>query len=152
MLLQFYTQSKDSMDIVSNINRLYEQKGFKTKSNKFIVDELLEQNIIDRTQCEDLLRNNEDTLKTGDDDEGNVSDVKRRRFSDGKVVDDDVKTLKEFLVRERSGKMIAWVQKVLAETCYVKLAMTNQGVANKNGHVMDPVSYYYTRKIYFSLL
>lgn len=61
-------------------------------------------------------------------------------------LNNDIKVLKEYLIKENKQHLLVWLQKTLLEVCYVKLILTNSELRCERKDVLQPVAYYYARK------
>jgi timeless protein len=140
-LLGYYNQSRFTHDTIANITKKYEKCGVQQKTQLSIIRQLLEQNIINESQYNDFIKVNQqpDHLK---ETKPTVSPVDIEETS----VDDGIKILREYLCKDNKSKFVSWLQKVLIDTCYVKLVLANPEEFINNKALREPVIYYFARK------
>ncbi|KAI4464273.1 timeout/timeless-2 [Holotrichia oblita] len=138
-LLTFYNQSRHEPDTIANITKKYEQNGNKIKSQQAITKELLGQNIINQTQYDNFMKAHHMECT---DIEGVVKRSARENLNHASLADGDIKVLKDYLYKENKGKFTLWLQKVVIEACFVKLALAN-GYARDSRNIMEPTVYYH---------
>jgi timeless protein len=140
-LLGYYNQSRFTHDTIANITKKYEKCGVQHKTQLSIIRQLLEQNIINESQYNDFIKVNQqpDHLK---ETKPTVSPVDIEETS----VDDGIKILREYLCKDNKSKFVSWLQKVLIDTCYVKLVLANPEEFINNKALREPVIYYFARK------
>lgn len=144
-LLTFYNQSRYEPDTIANITKKYEQNGNKIKSQQAIIKELLGQNIINQTQYDNFMKAHH--MECTDIEDVNKS--ARENLKHASLADGDIKVLKDYLYKENKGKFTLWLQKVVIEACFVKLALAN-GYARDSRTIMEPTVYYHACKSHFS--
>ncbi|KAK9754625.1 Timeless PAB domain [Popillia japonica] len=137
-LLTFYNQSRYEPDTIANITKKYEQNGNKIKSQQAIIKELLGQNIINQTQYDNFMKAHH--MECTDIEDVNKS--ARENLKHASLADGDIKVLKDYLYKENKGKFTLWLQKVVIEACFVKLALAN-GYARDSRTIMEPTVYYH---------
>ncbi|XP_068904015.1 protein timeless isoform X2 [Tenebrio molitor] len=137
-LLGYYNQSRFTHDTIANITKKYEKCGVQQKTQLSIIRQLLEQNIINESQYNDFIKVNQqpDHLK---ETKPTVSPVDIEETS----VDDGIKILREYLCKDNKSKFVSWLQKVLIDTCYVKLVLANPEEFINNKALRSPVIYYF---------
>ncbi|XP_044268612.1 protein timeless isoform X2 [Tribolium madens] len=139
-LLGYYNQSQFSNDTIANITKKYEKCGVRRKSQLSIIKQLLEQNIINESQYNDFIKVKQqpDHLKETKNITTNQID-----FEEKTPIDEGIRLLREYLCKDNKTKFVLWLQKVLINTCYVKLALANPGEFNNDKALAQPVIYYF---------
>ena len=137
-LLGYYNQSQYSHDMIANITKKYEKCGVRQKTQMSIIRQLLEQNIINESQYNDFVQQPElkDTKELSE-----PLDLEEAPSG----VDEGIRILREYLCRDNKSKFVSWLQKVLIDTCYVKLVLANPHEFNGGKALTEPVIYYYAR-------
>ncbi|KAJ3653394.1 hypothetical protein Zmor_012648 [Zophobas morio] len=135
-LLGYYNQSQYSHDMIANITKKYEKCGVRQKTQMSIIRQLLEQNIINESQYNDFVQQPElkDTKELSE-----PLDLEEAPSG----VDEGIRILREYLCRDNKSKFVSWLQKVLIDTCYVKLVLANPHEFNGGKALTEPVIYYY---------
>lgn len=126
--------------MIENIIRHYEENGCANKSKLGVIQQLRKQNFINQTTYEELM--------------------KSEKLSDSGIIDceseasadcEDIKILKEQLVKENLGTSILWLQKVLMEACYSRVYIANREMFKGCSEVVEPVPYCYSSKNFENL-
>ncbi|EFA04644.2 timeless [Tribolium castaneum] len=138
-LLGYYNQSQFSNDTIANITKKYEKCGVRQKTQLSIIRQLLEQNIINESQYNDFIKVKQqpDRLKETKNIIPNQMDFEETPTDEG------IRILREYLCKDNKTKFVLWLQKVLINTCYVKLALANPGEFNNDKALGQPVIYYF---------
>lgn len=142
-----YMQCSALPDVVGEIITLYKEDGI-IKSRDSVIKELYTQNLINKEDYDKYVKGETDrNVKT-------VQVMKEMR-------DDEINKLCEQLTQDGKSKFLDWVQKVLLETCYVKIYLdklarnseTDCGTdenetkltklkKTNDMHILSPVSYH----------
>ncbi|CAH2002672.1 unnamed protein product [Acanthoscelides obtectus] len=139
-LLQYFNQNGDETDAIAEISDKYDLGEAQTSITK----ELPEENIITKTDYDDLMKTNKDEQDISSDNGKNEESAEKEKISNEKhVVDNDIKVLKEYLYKENKEKYVTWLQNVLLETCFVKLVLTCPEDFKGEGYIMESTVYYY---------
>lgn len=140
-LLGYYKQCRGTEGTIAHISQKYYQSGITNKTQISIIKELLEQDIINESQFNDFMKEQQPEQETEDpcekEDELCLQDHQN---------DNEIRALKECLYKENKGKLILWLQKVLMEACFVKLFLSKPEDLKENQNIMEPTTYYYARK------
>lgn len=107
---------------------------------------MFEQHIINESQFNDFIK-----VNTQPEELKKTSSVVSQMSIEESSVDDGIKILREYLCRNNKGKHILWLQKVLIDTCYVKLALSNPQEFDSSEALNEPIIYYYSRKLQLRL-
>lgn len=140
-MLYYYNQSRFSNDTIANITKKYEKCGFRQKTHLSIIRQLLEQNIINESQYNDFIKVKQqpEHLKETKNIIQNQIDLEETSIDDG------IRILRDYLCKDNKTKFVLWLQKVLIDTCYVKLALSNPGEFDNGKALEKPVTYYFAR-------
>lgn len=65
---------------------------------------------------------------------------------DGDTENQDIKMLKETLMKEKLGNSVLWLQEILIEACYSKIVIANKDLFKDSVHIVEPVPYCYSSK------
>lgn len=139
----YYKQCRDTEDTIAHISQQYYKSGITNKTQISIIKELLDQNIISKSQYEDFMKEQDEPEK---EEEMNFECLQNELAIQEQHTDSEIRALKECLVRENKGKLLLWLQKVLNEVCFVKLFLSKPEDFKDNQNIMEPTIYYYTCK------
>nr|AFS34623.1 timeless [Clunio marinus] len=150
-LYWYYTQGKTSKDVVGFIIDQIQESGHRTKSRQEVILRLLQQDIISADEYENLMKS-EDSLYKAEVKSNNNADSPNAEsgieISDESELNgmnqlDDIKVLRDRLLKENKGNLILWLQRVLTECCYVKLNLlySNENISNTStfSTIMEPI-------------
>lgn len=131
ILYWYYVQSKTNKDMVGNIIKQIQDSGHTPKSRIAVIQQLLQQDIISLVEFDELIKYEDSKYER---------DVKNSPASTSNTVPesavesgveisdtssnqptDDIKVLRDRLLKENKGKLLSWLQCVLLECCFSKL-------------------------------
>lgn len=121
--------------MIENIIRHYEENGCANKSKVGVIQQLRKQNFINQTTYEDLMKSE----KLSD---SGINDCE----SETSIDCEDIKILKEQLVKENLGTSILWLQNALMEACYSRCVIANRELFEDSSKVVEPIPYCYSSK------
>ncbi|RZC36304.1 timeless, partial [Asbolus verrucosus] len=142
-LLGYYNQSRYSHDTIANITKKYEKCGVQQKTQLSIIHQLLEQNIINESQYNDFIKVNQQPEHLKETTKNTNHSHQLDDTEETSSVDDGIKILRDYLCKDNKSKFISWLQKVLIDTCYVKLVLANPEQFNNDKALEEPVIYYF---------
>lgn len=146
-MLGYYKQCRETGDTIAHISKKYFKKGITNKSQKSIIKELLEQNIINEDEYNDFMKVQQPEPEQTPDTV--VETPSNQLCIEENHVDNDIKSLKECLYKENKGTLLLWLQRVLMEACFVKLCISKPSEFEENNHIKEPSTYHYARKFFF---
>lgn len=152
-LLAYYNQSVVSNNcsqntLVASIKQKYEENGMRNKTQLSIIRELLEQNIINEDQFRDFTRDCSFEISSLENEMilncqvEMAEDVEKGNASEENSIDNDIRVLRDYFIKENKIKLIMWLQELLLETCFVKLVLSDPQEF-KEARVMKPTVYYF---------
>nr|UQF78881.1 timeless [Gampsocleis gratiosa] len=160
-LYWFYEQSLKNRDTVGKIKDLYEDNGVTNKSRLGIIHHLFTQDVISHKQFDEFMKSealsSSERLaeKTAPEKlppkEGPVSVVNEETSEmenglETSITESNsferISVLRDYLLKEKKGKSIIWLQKSLIEACYVKLNSSNL-LTPDSTFIMEPVPHHY---------
>ncbi|KAL7044055.1 hypothetical protein ACKWTF_001754 [Chironomus riparius] len=153
VLYWYYVQSKKQKDIIGHIIKQLKDSGQKAKSRMAVIQQLLQQDLISLTEYDDLMKY-EDSQYEREAKTSGITDSPSKEEESGIDISDssetstsnqpdDIKVLRDRLLKENKGKLVTWLQRVLLECCFIKLNMycpkndTND-VVNHNNPIFVP--------------
>lgn len=139
-LLGYYKQCRDTEDTIAHISQKYCKSGITNKTQISIIRELLEQNIINESQYNDFMKEQQPEQEKETENLHNELNIQEHSN------DNEIRALKECLFRENKGKLLLWLQKLLTEACFVKLFLSKPEDFSGNQNIMEPTVYYYARE------
>lgn len=151
-LYWYYIQSKFCNDIIGNIINLFKTNLSKQRSRIDVIQQLLKQDIITSNEFDKLMM-----LEDSEYDQTNAprSPATPTTTNESGVDSkdepksiDDIKVLKDGLLKQDKGKLVQWLQQVLMECCFIKLKLEPQVIPfMENGEIiMEPVPHHCIRK------
>lgn len=132
--------NKDS-DTINNISKKYLENEMTHKTQVSIINELLKQNIINKSQYDDFMRQNE-VESVEQMDESNENEQLSNFSCDSHFENGDIKVLKDYLYKEHKGQFILWLQSVVIEACFAKLIIASPDLFDNNENISEPSVYY----------
>lgn len=145
-LYWYYIQSKSKRDVIGAILQLFDENGNSKKGRIPLIQQLLIQHI--SLQEFDSLMTFEDSQYVRPEHIPN--ETKEGSSAKESKSIDDIKVLKDRLLKENKGNLIYWLQKVLMECCFIKLKLDPSHESNalmeKNKNLMEPIPYHYICK------
>ncbi|XP_063236784.1 protein timeless isoform X2 [Bacillus rossius redtenbacheri] len=147
----FYCRSCDGQDPVGRVRQLFAEDGV-TKPRADIIRQLFVQKVISPERHEQLLKTEaarcalDCSQESGSAVAGDVGGVRMDESSEGErgadenrpSSSDDMKELIGELRAEGMGDVVAWLQRLLLETCHVKLCVARGGPAEGDA-VTEPI-------------
>lgn len=85
-------------------------------------------------------------LPEKEEKETSLEDFQNQLCMEKQHNDNEIRTLKECLFKEKKGGLLLWLQKVLTEVCFVKMFLSKPEDFKDNQNIMEPTTYYYSRK------
>lgn len=145
-LYWYYIQCKTGNDFVGAIINLFKVNENLEKSRIDVIQQLLRQKIISCAEFDDLMIfEDSQHVKT-------AMPVTFGTVEDQVLVKpmDDIKLLKDRLLKENKGNLVQWLQRILMECCFVKLKLypTKEPLAEKGQTFMEPIPLHYICKLY----
>lgn len=139
-LYWYYIQSKSSSDVIGSVIKLFEENGNKSKPRIAVIQQLSKQDIISLSEFDDLMMFEDSEYVRSVNPLAPVqSDVQKTP----KPID-DIKLLKDRLIKEDKGVLIQWLQKFLMECCLVKLKLNPPSVPLLHDKlvILEPIQYH----------
>lgn len=160
-LYWYHVQSKKFKDIIGSVMDLMKESGFKQKSRISVIQQLLQQDVISTVEFDDLMKFEDSKYET--EARGSIgspskteSGIDMANSSEVSTVSqpDDIKVLRDRLLKENKGKFIIWLQQVLLECCFIKLNVSNDqsllsGKNQNSSLIMEPIPHHCIRKKIF---
>lgn len=119
-LYWYYVQSRRSKDVIGSVTSLIKESYQKSKPRIAVIQQLLQQDIVSSVEFDDLMKFEDSQYEM---EANNASPVKTEsgivlaeQFET--IVDtqpDDIKVLRDRLLKENKGKLLLWVQEVLID-------------------------------------
>lgn len=147
-LYWYYIQSKSNTDVVGSIIKLFAENGNSHKDRIAMIQQLLKQDIISLSEFDALMKF-EDNQYVRIEKPNTCGKQKEEETSV-----DDIKLLKDRLIKENKGHIVHWLQKVLMECCFIKLRLDPDEayeVEEGNNHIMEPLLYHYICKFFLHI-
>ncbi|KAM3964699.1 timeless isoform 2-T2 [Aphomia sociella] len=113
-----YMQCNAMPDVIGEIIKLYKEDD-TIKSRESVIKELFKQNIINKVECDSLLKEESDRCVT-------VNQVPKE------IRDDEISKLCDQLSQDGKSKILDWVQKVLLDTCFAKSYVEKKNKMQQN--------------------
>ncbi|XP_055295111.1 protein timeless isoform X3 [Sitodiplosis mosellana] len=154
VLYWFYEESKSYPDSIGQILKRFRDSNFKPKYRIDVIQQLLQQDIINRSEFNALMkyenvefeRNFQLKPNARSPNESNTSASSSvRPDQQAEKTHDDIQILKERLLREDKGKHILWLQSILIEYCFAKLCFMKKQIIGKNQDemiIIEPVPHH----------
>ncbi|XP_070496942.1 protein timeless isoform X3 [Chironomus tepperi] len=159
VLYWYYVQSKKHKDIIGHIIKQLRDSGQKAKSRMAVIQQLLQQDLISLTEYDDLMKFEDSQYEREAKTSGITDSPSKEEESGIEISDssetstsnqpDDIKVLRDRLLKENKGKLVTWLQRVLLECCFIKLNMyctknkTNDVVNQHNNNPLwEPVPHH----------
>lgn len=144
-LYWYYIQSKFCDDIIGNIMSLFKTNLARHRSRIDVIQQLLKQDIISSVEFDKLMRleDSEYERQTRSPTSPTTNESSVDIKEEPKSVD-DIKVLKDRLLKEDEGKLVHWLQRVLMECCFIKLKLEPQVIPllENEGIIMEPVPHH----------
>lgn len=154
-LYWYYVQSKRDKDVIGSVTSLIKESYQKTKPRIAVIQQLLQQDIISLVEFDDLMKFEDSQYEI---EAKSSSPVKTEsgielteHFETGqKCQPDDIKVLRDRLLKENKGKLLQWLQQVLIECCFIKLNLLSPRheslLTSTSLTVMEPIPHHCIRK------
>ena len=128
-LYWYYVQSRRSKDVIGSVTSLIKESYQKLKSRIAVIQQLLQQDIISLVEFDDLMKFEDSqyeieakTMSPLKTESGiDLSDSFEIAVQSQPISTDDIKVLRDRLLKENKGSLLIWLQQVLIECCFIKL-------------------------------
>ncbi|XP_031617195.1 protein timeless isoform X2 [Contarinia nasturtii] len=154
VLYWYYEESKSFPDLIGQMVKRFQDSNFKPKYRIDVIQQLLQQDIINRMEFNALMKYENDEFERNFQVKPNVRSSNEPNTSIGNSVRshqqaeksrDDIQILKERLQRENKGNHIIWLQRILIEYCFAKLCFLKNQFVVKNCDevtIIEPVPHH----------
>lgn len=142
-LYWYYIHSKSENDVVGSIIKLFKDNINRDKSRIEVIQQLLRQDIISLSEFDNLMIfEDAQYVRTTSPVTQKTEELMNGEEQTKPV--DDIKRLKDRLLKENKGSIVQWLQKVLMECCFVKLKLypTGKLLAERKQSIMEPIPFY----------
>lgn len=113
-------QCSTASDVIGEVIKIYRDVGVINKSRISVIKKLYEQNIISKQEYENyMIAETNQSLKTSE--------------TNKEIRDDDIAKLCEQLIQDGKLEFLNWVQKVLLDTCYLKMFFEKEKIKHQIG-------------------
>jgi hypothetical protein len=138
ILYWYYVQSKKNKDMVGSIIQQFIESGHIAKSRIAVIQQLLQQDIISTEEFDELMKYEDSQYER--DEKISPAAASSSAFVGPECAEtqnndlpekpaDDIKVLRDRLLKEDKSKMITWLQSVLLECCFVKLNVYSENLS-----------------------
>lgn len=144
-LYWYYIQSKFCNDIIGNIINLFKNNLSKQRSRFDVIQQLLRQDIINSTEVNKLMMlEDSDHEQNARSPAPTTTQPESCESKDESKSMDDIKILKDRLLKQDKGKLVQWLQRVLMECCFIKLTLDPQviSIIQNEENIMEPVPHH----------
>ncbi|CAB3249938.1 unnamed protein product [Arctia plantaginis] len=118
-----YMQCSSHLDVVGEIIKLFKEDGV-IKSRDSVIHELFKQNAINKEEYEKLVK-------------GETDRISKTVQVNKKMRDEEIGKLCKQLTQDGKLKFLEWVQKVLLDTCFVKICLEKRSRESENENISD---------------
>lgn len=140
-LYWYYIESRNSDDVIQSIIDKYMENEGRVKSKIEVVRQLYKQNLINRNLHDKLLASENSTSDSFLDNQWDVNSESQ-----------DIKILKEQLIKDNMGDSILWLQQILLDACYCRIVISNRELFKDSDNIVEPIPYCYSSKLLFLAL
>lgn len=160
-LYWYFVQSKRSKDVIGSVTNLIKDSYQKSKSRIAVIQQLLQQDIISLVEFDDLMKfedsQYEIEAKSAESPIKTESGIELNENYEYTVSNqpDDIKVLRDRLLKENKGNLLSWLQQVLIECCFVKLNLISpqhESIFSDRNHsklaIMEPIPHHCICKAY----
>lgn len=147
-LYWYFIQSKSETDVVGAIIKLFKENANRDKPRIDVIQQLHRQDIISLSEFDKLMVfEDSQYVRTAMPVAAVAADQKDEENREKTKPIDDIKLLKDQLLKENKGSLVQWLQKVLMECCFVKLKLhPTKELAEYSENLMEPIPLHYICK------